>query len=94
MACQFCTMPNGKHESECPYDMGDDLLTKPFKPCVVVLDDPKRTEMVLRDDCLTMWAMDDGIGGAEFGYDAETGELVAIRIYADVAKRKNLYRVR
>lgn len=20
MACQFCTMPGGKHDDECPYD--------------------------------------------------------------------------
>lgn len=22
MACPFCTMPNGRHDDECPYDAG------------------------------------------------------------------------
>ena len=65
----------------------DDLLTKPFEPCVVVLDDPKRTEMVLRD-CATVWVIHDDIGGVDFGYDMETNELVAIRAYGDRSRRR------
>ncbi len=61
-------------------------LTTPFKPCVMVLDDPKRTEMVLRD-CPTVWDTHDDVGGVDFGYDMETGELVAIRVYGDRLKR-------
>ena len=69
--------------------MNDDMAVPdfdtPFQPCVVVFDEPKRTEMILRD-CSMVWVLqkwDD----VECGYDMETGELVAIRIYGDVSKR-------
>ena len=64
-----------------------DGLHEEFVPCVVVMDDPKRTEMVLRD-CATVWVIHRSIGAVEFGYDMENGELVAIRVYDDVSKRK------
>lgn len=64
--------------------MSDDL-TKPFEPCVMVLDDPKRTEMVLRD-CPVAWVYD--LAEVELGYDVETGELIAMRVYGDASKRK------
>lgn len=59
---------------------------EPFQPCVIVLDDPKRTEIVL-SDCATVWVIHDDIGGVDFGYDMETGELVAIRAYGDRSRR-------
>jgi hypothetical protein len=65
----------------------DESLTKPFEPCVVILDDPKRTEMVLRD-CATVWVDHPARVRMELGYDMDTGELVCIRIYGDVSKRK------
>jgi len=65
----------------------DDLLTKEFVPCVTVLDDPKRTEMVLRD-CPTIWVMPDDTHEVDLGYDMETGELVAVRVYGDRSRRK------
>lgn len=70
--------------------MSDDLLTKEFVPCVVVMDDPKRTEMVLRD-CPTFWVQDhrgSHLQDIDLGYDLETRELVAIRVYGDVSERK------
>lgn len=62
-----------------------DDLTKEFKPCVIVFDDPKRTEMVLRD-CGIVW-QDTSANNFELGYDMETGDLVAVRIYGDVSRR-------
>ncbi len=63
----------------------DAALEKTFEPCVIVDDDPKTTEMVLRD-CATVWR--PHMVGVDLGYDMESGELVAIRIYGDVSKRK------
>lgn len=63
----------------------DDLLTKPFTPYVVVLDDPKRTEMVLRD-CPTVWWV-QGCLIVDLGYDMQTGELVCIRVGGDVSTK-------
>ncbi|MEM7746617.1 MAG: hypothetical protein AAF346_00080 [Pseudomonadota bacterium] len=63
--------------------MADDLLTKEFKPCVSVLDEPKRTEIVLRD-VVTVWRPR---GGVDLGYDLNTNELVAIRVFGDVSKQ-------
>lgn len=66
----------------------DDLLTKEFVPCVVVYDDPQRTEMVLRD-CATAWIEDSS--GPDLGYDMEGGDLVAIRVYGDVSRREHVW---
>ena len=55
----------------------DDPLTRPFEPCVIVYDDPVRTEMILRDDTISWRAHR---GDVDVGYDMETGKLVAIRI--------------
>lgn len=60
-----------------------------FKPCVIVYDDPKRTEMLLRD-CSVVWTHPGSDPNTDLGYDMETGELVAIRYYGDVSKRKGL----
>lgn len=52
---------------------------------VIVYDDPKRTEVVLRDRP-TVWVYD--MAQFELGYDLETGELIAVRVFGDVSKRK------
>ena len=62
-----------------------EALIKPFESCVQVFDDPKRTEMVLRD-CAIVWRSPKH--GLDLGYDMETDELVAIRVYGDVSKRQ------
>ncbi len=65
-------------------DRGEDpLLTKEFKPCVVVFEDPKRTEVVLSDAPM-VWTQD---GTVDLGHDMDSGELVAIRVYGDVSRR-------
>lgn len=69
----------------------DDLLTKEFKPCVIVYSDPIRTEMVLRD-CATVWVED--APNVDLGYDIETGELVCIRVYGDVSLHRNVARTK
>jgi len=67
-------------------DKPDDLLTKPFEACVVVLEDPPRcTEMILRDAAI-VWVTH---GDVDLGYDATKGDLVAIRVYGDVSKNPN-----
>ncbi len=65
----------------------DDLTTE-FKPCVAVFDDPKRTEVVLKD-CAIVWHFPEDVNGeVDLGYDMETGELVAVRLYGDRSKFK------
>jgi hypothetical protein len=68
--------------------VSDDLLTTAFVPCVIALSDPKRVEMVLRD-CATVWVQCVGAQDVDLGYDMETGDLVSIRVYGDVLKRKS-----
>lgn len=63
--------------------MSDELLEKPFEPCVIVYDDPKTTEMVLRD-APVVWVIK---GDCDLGYDMETGDLTIIRLHGDVSKR-------
>lgn len=65
-------------------DMAVPDFETPFEPCAVVFDDPKRTEMILRD-CVLVWVRDPI--GIDLGYDMETDELVSIRVYGDVTKR-------
>lgn len=64
----------------------DELLAKEFKPCVVVFDDPKRTEMVLADTAIS-WGFQVN-PNVDLGHDMETGELVAIRVYGDMSRRR------
>lgn len=65
----------------------DELLHKPFKPCVIVFDDPKRTEIILRD-CSIVWTSPANDPNTDLGHDMVTGELVAMRYYGDVSVRK------
>jgi hypothetical protein len=67
-------------------DMAIPDFDVPFEPCVIVFDTPKRTEMLLRD-CNIIWRIYAGSGNVELGYDAESGDFVAVRIYGDVSKR-------
>ena len=94
--CCYCRAPFNAHElaryespQRSPHrpTTPEPDLTIPFVPCVVVLDDPKRTEMTLRD-CPMVWVQDSR--ETDLGYDMETGELVCIRIYGDVSQRRHV----
>jgi hypothetical protein len=76
--------PDGARDPEFDKELGAGLDT-PFVPCVKIHGNPKRTEMILRDTA-TVWVQ--GVALVDLGYDMETGELVCVRIYADVAKRE------
>lgn len=58
-----------------------------YVPCVIVLDDPKRTELMLRD-CAVVWSFPNP-QDFDLAYDMETGELVGMRVYADVSARSS-----
>jgi hypothetical protein len=55
-----------------------------FEPCVIYYPHANCTEMVIRD-AVTVWRLLDG--DVEAGYDAETGDLIAVRMPGDQTKR-------
>ena len=55
-------------------------LTTPFKPCAIYYPDADQTELVISDAPMFWKAYGYGI---ELGYDMETKQLVAVRLFDD-----------
>lgn len=72
---------NPQECAEITSDMARQALEQRFEPCAIVFDDPKRTELVIRD-CAVKWVFHEM--AVDIAYDIETNELVGVRFYGDV----------
>ena len=77
----------GHSTDYCPLceALANELLNKPFEPCVIYYPDANYTEMVLRDVAVVNCQLAPGFSA---GFDMDTGELVMLRVSGDVTKRK------